>query len=521
MKYCIGVDLGGTNIKIGIVDIETAQILVSSSVPTKAPRPAEDIAVDIFNLSKKLLCEINLDLSEIMWVGVASPGIVKNGTVITATNLAWRNVPFGMILSRMIGKEVHLANDANAAAYAEALAGVGKGKSTLAILTLGTGVGGGLVINGRIFEGFNGFAAEMGHMVINADGRECGCGKRGCLEAYCSATAIVKESRRVMSLYKDSLMWKLCDFDIDNLNAKIPFDAKEMSDIAATKVVDDFIDNLAVGISNVINVFQPSVLCIGGGVSSQGDALMIPLRDRVERYSFGFAEGRTKLYTAKFKNDAGIIGASLLGLQERDDENMSFAEKLIGNFNIDGDYVSEVPYGNGHINDTYLVTTRVNGGENKYILQRINKNVFKDPAALMDNFAKVTEYLSNKIVENGGDSKRETLNVIKTYDGKNYFLTPEGDYWRLLIYVTDNVCYDKVEKPEQFYESAVAFGNFQRMLKDFPADTLVETIPNFHNTPKRYENFIKEVESDKLGRLASVAEEVAFVKARKEAQYVL
>ena len=516
MRYCIGVDLGGTSVKVGFVNIDSAEILASGSIPTNAPRDAKAVLTEIVKYMKKLACESGYPMEDALWIGVATAGIVKNGTVLEATNLGWSNVPLSMLLSRMTGMQVYLANDANAAAYAEALFGVGEGKSTLVALTLGTGVGGGIVINGKIFDGFNGFAAEMGHMIINYEGRECGCGKRGCLEAYSSATALVKECRRMMNLYRDSKMWDLVSGDISAVTAKTPFDAAKEGDYAATAVINDFIDNLAYGISNVINVFQPSVLCIGGGISAQGDTLMIPLRDRVSRLSFGHKKIRTKLTVAKFMNDAGIIGASLLGLQEKDKENMSVAEKISENFKLEGEFVSADKYGSGHINDTFLVVTRVNGGERRYILQKINKNVFKNPDLVMKNFASVTKHLAKKIAENGGDPKRETLNLIRTFENGDYYESPEGDYWRMLRFVADNKCYDKVESPIQFYESAVAFGNFQRLLGDFPAETLYETIPNFHNTPDRYKNLMAEVEKDSFSRLAEVLPEVEFARAREE-----
>lgn len=516
MRYCIGVDLGGTSVKIGFVNIDNAEILASGSIPTNAPREAKAIATDIVKYTKRLADESGYAVEDALWMGVATAGIVKNGTVLAATNLGWNNVPLAMLLSRMTGLQVYLANDANAAAYAEALFGVGEGKSTLVALTLGTGVGGGIVINGKIFDGFNGFAAEMGHMIINYEGRECGCGKRGCLEAYSSATALVKECKRMMNLYPDSKMWDLVSGDINAVSAKTPFDGAKMGDYAATAVINDFIDNLAYGISNVINIFQPSVLCIGGGISAQGETLMAPLRDRVSRLSFGRNKIRTKLMVARFKNDAGIIGASMLGLQEKDKENMSIAEKISENFKIEGEVILTEKYGSGHINDTFLVITKVNGGERKYVLQRINKNVFKRPDLLMKNFALVTDYLAKKIRESGGDSKRETLNLIRTYDDSEYYESPEGDYWRMLHFVADNKCYDKVERPEQFYHSAVAFGNFQRLLGDFPAQTLYETIPNFHNTPDRFKNLMAEVEKDSFGRLAEVLPEVEFARAREE-----
>lgn len=186
------------------------------------------------------------------------------------------------------------------------------------------------------------------------------------------------------------------------------------------------------------------------------------------------------------------------------------------NFMHEGEFISAVPYGSGHINDTRLVTAKTDSGEMYYILQKINNNVFKDPASLMDNFAAVTSYLKSIIEQNGGDALRETLNVIKTLDGNNYYLSPEGEYWRLVIYITDSLSYDKVERPEQFYDCAVAFGNFQYLLRDFPAETLTETIKNFHNTPDRCRLFEEALKNDAKGRAKDIAPEIEFVKARYE-----
>ncbi len=183
---------------------------------------------------------------------------------------------------------------------------------------------------------------------------------------------------------------------------------------------------------------------------------------------------------------------------------------------MSGEFVSADRYGSGHINDTRLAIMNADGKEKKYILQKINKNVFRDPVSLMENFANVTEYLSAIIKANGGDPMRETLNVIKTRDGKSYYLDNDGEYWRFLVFVENSMSFDKVERPEQFYLSAVAFGNFQYLLRDYPASTLNETIKNFHNTPDRYRLFMEAVEADVCDRLSEVREEVEFVKARCE-----
>ena len=189
---------------------------------------------------------------------------------------------------------------------------------------------------------------------------------------------------------------------------------------------------------------------------------------------------------------------------------------VVSNFNVEGEFVSAVPYGSGHINNTKYVVINENGKNKEYILQRINKNVFKDPAKLMENYTSVTEFLRKIIIENGGDPDRETINVVKTRDGKNYYLDSEGEYWRLILFVTDSLSFDKVERPEQFYDSAIAFGNFQYLLRNYPADTLYETIVNFHNTPVRFANLMAAVKADKCARLSEVQAEVEFCKAREE-----
>ena len=316
MNYCIGVDLGGTNIAAGIVDLKGKRIIRKASVKTNAPRPCEQISRDIVELCKSLCASENFTLSDMKWIGVVTPGIVKNGVVISASNLGWENDDFAGILHSLTGEECFVANDANAAAYAEAKWGCGIGEDSLIAVTLGTGIGGGIVLDGKIWEGFNGFAAELGHMVIDVGGRRCSCGLRGCLEAYCSASALVHETRRMMKLYPDSQMWQVVDGDIERVDGRTAFIANSAGDFAARQVIDDFVNYLAIGIANIINIFQPSVVCIGGGISGQGDDLMRPLRERLKYTSFGTKDMRTRVEAAVYKNDAGIIGAGLLGIME-------------------------------------------------------------------------------------------------------------------------------------------------------------------------------------------------------------
>ena len=194
---------------------------------------------------------------------------------------------------------------------------------------------------------------------------------------------------------------------------------------------------------------------------------------------------------------------------------LDIVQRLIAAFDVEGQVISAAPFGNGHINSTLLVGIDAGGCEKHYILQKINKNVFKNPHQLMENYVGVTEFLRNKIISLGGDPDRETINVIFARDGKSYTVDEEGEYWRLTMFIEGSSCYDQVERPEQFYDSAVAFGNFQHLLADYPAETLYETIPNFHNTPDRFKKFMAAVESDICGRASLVKDEIAFVRERE------
>lgn len=191
-------------------------------------------------------------------------------------------------------------------------------------------------------------------------------------------------------------------------------------------------------------------------------------------------------------------------------------DEVAARFRTKGAAAEHAPYGNGHINDTFLVVCGTQEGERRrYILQKMNHSIFKMPQQLMENVVNVTEYLREMIARRGGDPDRETLNVVKTKDGSNYYLDDEGNYWRMFLFVEQTVCLEKVESAKDFYDSAVAFGNFQKMLSDYPAQTLYETIPNFHNTPSRFSDFQRAVQEDRMGRAAQAKEEIAFALARE------
>lgn len=320
MRYFIGIDLGGTNIAAGVVD-ENLNILKKGSVPTLASRPADEIVADMAKLCLDIVKDAGLSLSDIDCAGIAAPGTANSetGVIEYANNLPFRNFPIAAKLSEMSGiSRVIIENDANAAALAEAVAGAAKGERYSVMITLGTGVGGGIIIDGKVYSGFNHAGAELGHMVISHGGRHCSCGRDGCWEAYSSATGLINMTKEKIEECKKSgretMMTKMIEGS--KVSGKTAFAAMKQGDAAAAEVVDEYISYLACGISNIINIFQPSVLSIGGGICGEGDNLLIPLNKAVwgEVYNSENAERRTEIRIAQLGNDAGIIGAAALGL---------------------------------------------------------------------------------------------------------------------------------------------------------------------------------------------------------------
>lgn len=313
--YYLGIDLGGTNIAAGIVD-EDLNILVKGSVPTLAKRPIDEVMTDMANLCKKLLEEKNLTVDDIAYAGIASPGTCNSetGVVEFSNNIVMYNYPIADVLSQKLGvKKVYIDNDANSAALAEALVGAAKGASSSVMITLGTGVGGGIVIDGKIYSGHNHAGAELGHIVIEKDGRPCTCGRKGCWETYSSATGLINMTREKMEEAKDSLMWELCG-GLQSVSGKTAFQAKRKGDKAGGEVVDMYIDYLGAGLTNIVNIFQPEIICIGGGICNEGEYLMAPLRKIVAKENFARNSAvQTEIRRASLGNDAGIIGAAALG----------------------------------------------------------------------------------------------------------------------------------------------------------------------------------------------------------------
>lgn len=315
--YRIGIDLGGTNIAVGIVNSDM-KIVKKGSVPTFANREGELIVRDMVNLASDLIAKCGLKASDIESVGIVSPGSIdrKNGLVVYAGNLPFKSFPIVEHFKKYLPIEkVFIENDANAAALAESLIGAARGTKNSVMITLGTGVGGGIIMDNKIYSGFNGTAGELGHMVIAHGGRLCSCGRRGCWEAYSSATGLVNMTREKLAqcraLGVKTLMTDELSRNNGRANARTAFNAQKAGDRAANEVIKEYLSYLSCGLVNVINVFQPEVISIGGGIGNEGENLLKPLLKPIneEQFSRAFAN-KTKIKIAELGNDAGIIGAA-------------------------------------------------------------------------------------------------------------------------------------------------------------------------------------------------------------------
>ena len=310
--YRIGVDLGGTKTAAALIDGEN-RIICKKTAKTEPDKGNAFISETIARLISEVLSETGTETDGIEFLGIASPGAIDvgGGYVERACNLDMEHYPLARTVSELTGiKNVKLENDANAAALGEAIAGAAKGSQCSVMITLGTGVGG-FVIGGKVFSGFNYTGGEFGHMVIEYNGRQCNCGRKGCWEAYSSATALISDTKKAMKEDPASYLHEVAAKE--GVNGKTAFIAARKGDEAAQKVVDGYISHLACGIVNIINLLQPEILCLGGGVSNEGDGLMIPLKAKIAEEIFTQNSGpSTEIRIAKLGNDAGLIGAANL-----------------------------------------------------------------------------------------------------------------------------------------------------------------------------------------------------------------
>ena len=316
--YHIGIDLGGTNIAVGIVN-ENNEIICKGSVPTGRHRASGEIIRDMADLCKKLICEANLNDADIKTIGMGYPGSVdiEKKKLLYASNF----MDFGEIAieeelkQHFPDAEIHVENDANAAAYGEMLAGAAKGEKDVLMITLGTGIGGGIIIDGKIYSGFNYAGGELGHTVIFADGEPCTCGRRGCWESYASVTALVRETKEEIKKYPDSIIHEMIVQNEGKISGRTAFDAMRAGDAAGKAIVEQYIRYIGIGVTDMINIFQPKKVVIGGGISKEGETLLKPLREYVASYVYTAPTkelAQTEIVAAKLGNDAGIIGAAKL-----------------------------------------------------------------------------------------------------------------------------------------------------------------------------------------------------------------
>lgn len=316
MKHIVGIDLGGTNIKVGLVNAE-GEILLKKSMKTRAERPAEAIVGDMADLALAVIAEAGFQLADIAAVGIGSPGIPNNrtGQLVYACNLPFSNMPMRAVMRSRIDLPVYIENDANVAALAESVAGAARGSDDSVAITLGTGVGGGVVINKRIYSGFNQAGCEVGHMVILAGGEPCNCGRKGCFEAYCSATALIRDTERAARANPDSILNQMIAENNGKASGRSAFEGKRRGDAVAAGVVDHYIDILAEGLANVINGYMPEVIVIGGGVCNEGDELLRPVAEQSLAKAYlvpGVPVPQIRL--AQMGNDAGIVGAAMMAI---------------------------------------------------------------------------------------------------------------------------------------------------------------------------------------------------------------
>lgn len=315
--YYFGIDLGGTNISAGLID-ENYKIILKKSCKTNVPRSEAEICDDMADLFFEIITEAGVKLYEIPFVGIGCPGTVnkKSGIVEFANNLFFHNWNLQKMMENRLRNNVFIENDANVAAFGEFIAGAAKNTNSSITITIGTGIGSGIIFDGKIYSGINYSAAEIGHMVIVPNGRPCNCGRCGCFEQYASANGLIFTTKEYLknASENDTIIWSLIGNDINNITAKTAFTAMKLGDIFGKKIVNEYCKYLALGIVNIVNIFQPEIICIGGGVCNEGNLLTAPIQKIIEneRYS-KHAKIQTKICSALLGNNAGIIGAAFLG----------------------------------------------------------------------------------------------------------------------------------------------------------------------------------------------------------------
>lgn len=316
--YYIGIDIGGMSIKGGLTD-ENGNILVKSSIETKPDNHYSETIKDIADLCKEIASLGGIEISQLSGIGMGIPGTInsKTGVITYANNIKFENVPMVSEFRKYIDVPTFIGNDANCAALGEVVFGMGKGYNDAIFVTLGTGVGSGIIIDGKIFEGKDGAGAEAGHMCIRFGGERCSCGRKGCWESYASATALIRQTKRIINRYPDSLMHSIVQAD-GKVSGRTAFRAEREGDKAGALVVKNYIKYVAEGLISLVNIFRPEILLIGGGVSNEGDVFINRLQKLVDTYSYGGSRNPyVRVLKASLLNDAGLLGAVALCLEHK------------------------------------------------------------------------------------------------------------------------------------------------------------------------------------------------------------
>ena len=308
----VGIDIGGTGIKVGLIDARH-QIVGEGTIHTFTDIPFEEQVQHMAQCVLDTAAAAGVAPDQIEMVGVGIPGIANSaGEVIKCTNMGWFHVPFRNVFRRYLDVPVHIDNDANVAALAESVAGVSAGTSSSVFITIGTGIGSGIIIGGKIWNGFHGIGGELGHVILALNGVPCTCGNRGCLERYCSATALIRMGREAVAAHPESMILSMAGGDPANIEARTVIDCARENDPVAVKVYGEYIDYLSQAIASVVNLLDPEVIVLGGGVSRAGDFLLDPLHREYPKYVIFNDQPMPEIKIAVLGARAGMIGAAML-----------------------------------------------------------------------------------------------------------------------------------------------------------------------------------------------------------------
>lgn len=316
MNYYAGIDLGGTNTKIGVVD-ESGKILKSTMIKTQSIDKVDRTLERIWETIKELMGILNIDKKFLKGIGIGIPGPVKHQSIVTFfANFDWgKNVNLKEKMEKLTGVETIIENDVNIIAQGEAIFGAAKGSKSSITIAIGTGIGGGIYIDNKLISGINGVGGEIGHMKISMNGKICGCGQRGCFEAYASAKSLIEEAKfRLKNLekLKDNLLYKKINGNLDELEAKDIFETAREGDEVSKDLIDYEAEYLAMGIGSLLNILNPEIIVISGGISLAGNEILNPVKEKLKKYAIPPALENTRLVIGSLGNEAGIIGAAAL-----------------------------------------------------------------------------------------------------------------------------------------------------------------------------------------------------------------